>query len=109
MRLDAVGAPVAARPRRGNLARGLEALHPAHGAGDAHPKPFGRRIARKPILDDGFHHPRTKITRKRHSRRLLPAAAIMNQRISDSGIPSDSLRSETALKIRCIRLRWRTI
>ena len=74
-------------PRRGNLARGLEALHPAHRAGDAHPKPFGRRIARKTTPDDGFHHSRTKITRKRHSRRLLHAAAIMNQRISDLGIP----------------------
>lgn len=97
MRLDPAGAAVAARRRRRNLAGGLKAPHPAHGARNAHVETLGRRIARQPALNDRLHYSSAKIIGKRHPRRLLRAAGIMNQNFADSGIPLDSLRSDTAL------------
>src|SRR5208282_729720 len=72
---------------RGNPARGLEARHPAHRAGDAHPETLGRRIARHAAVHHCPHNALAKIVGKRHPRRLLRAAKIMNQNSSDSGIP----------------------
>jgi len=54
-------------------------------------------MARQPAQNDRLHHPLAKIIGKRHPRRLLAAARIMNQNSTDSGIPVDSVRSDTAL------------
>jgi len=63
----------------------------------AHLEPLGRRNARQSALDDSSHHSLAKIIGKRHSRRLLHAAGIMNQNATDSGSPRDSVCSEPAL------------
>jgi hypothetical protein len=47
----------------------------------------GGRIARQPAQNDRLHHPLAKIIGKRHSRRLVPAAGIINQKSTDSGNP----------------------
>src|SRR5208337_2754861 len=56
MRLDPAGAAVAATRRRRNLAGGLEPLHPAHCARDAHFEMRGRLIARQPTQHEGAGH-----------------------------------------------------
>jgi hypothetical protein len=87
LRLDTAGPAIAPRRRRRNLPRGLVTRHPAHRACDAHTETPGGRIARQPAQNDRLHHPLAKIIGKRHSRRLLPAAGIINQNSTDSGIP----------------------
>lgn len=96
MRLDPLRTLIAARRGRRNLARGLEAFHPAHGAQYAHAKALGRRIARHPALDNRLRHPLAKIIGKRHPRRLLPrrVSGIRTPAIRES--QNDSVRSETA-------------
>src|SRR5271165_5111474 len=61
MRLNAVRTPIPARRRRGNLAGGLEALQPTHGAGDADPKTLGRRVARQAADHNSLHDTCAKI------------------------------------------------
>src|SRR5271166_4374432 len=46
MGFDTTGTTISPRRSRRDLALGLEARNPAHGAGDADPKTFGRRVAR---------------------------------------------------------------
>src|SRR5271170_976774 len=99
MGFDAMGTAIPANRARGNPARGLEARHPAHRAGDAHPETLGRRIARHAGVHHCPHNALAKILGKRHPRRLLRAAKTMNQNNADSRIPSDSLRSDTALRV----------
>jgi hypothetical protein len=86
LRLDTAGPAIAPRRRRRNLPRGVVTRHPAHRACDAHTETPGGRIARQPAQNHRLHHPLAKIIGKRHPRRLLPAAGIMNQNSSDSGI-----------------------
>ena len=74
MRLDPAGAAVAAGRRRGNFARGLEPLHPAHCARYAHFETRGRLIARQSAQDHRLDHALAKIVGKNHPRRLLLAA-----------------------------------
>ena len=74
MRLDPAGAAVAAGRRRGNFARGLEPLHPAHCARYAYFETRGRLIARQSAQDHRLDHPLAKIVGKNHPRRLLLAA-----------------------------------
>ena len=57
-------------------------------------------LSRRAALDDSFHHSLAKIIGKRHSRRLLHAAGVMNQNAIDSGSPRDSICSKTALEKR---------
>ena len=97
MGLDAARAAIPARRRRRNLSLGFEARHPSHGAGDTDPETLGRRVARHPAFHHRPHNAFAKIVRKRHNRRLLRAAVILNQNKTDSGIENDSIRSDAAL------------
>ncbi len=97
LRLDALGTMIPARRSRGDLARGMEAPNPAYCAGDADPETLGRRIARQALFDYRFHHTFAKIVGKRHRRRFLGAATTFNHNEIDLGIPSDSIRWDTAL------------
>ena len=87
MELDPLGPAVPAHRRGRNLTVGLEARHPAHRAGDAHAKTLGRRVARQPLVDHRLDNAFAKIVRKRHSRRLLHAAEMINQKLTNSRIP----------------------
>jgi hypothetical protein len=87
MRLDPARAPVAAGRRRRNLARGIEPLHPAHGARDAHFETRGRLIARQPAQHHRLNHALAKIVGNSHPRRLPLAARMRKQKLTDSGIP----------------------
>src|SRR5271165_3868039 len=88
MSFDASGAAIAARRPGRDVSRRLELLDPTHRASDADPEQLGGGIAREPLYNDRLHHPLAKILGKRHSRRLLLAAGIMNQKSADSGIPN---------------------
>ena len=87
MGLDATGTTISPDRSRRDLTLGFEPRHPAHRACDAHTETLGGRVARQPAQNDRLHHPLAKIIGKRHPRRLLPAAGIINQNSSDSGIP----------------------
>ena len=97
MGLYTTGTTISPRRSRRDLALGFEARHPAHGAGDTDPKTLGRRVARHAAFHHRPHNAFAKIVRKRHPRRLLRAAGILNQNKSDSGIENDSIRSDAAL------------
>jgi len=99
MGLDAARAAIPARRRRRNLSLGFEARHPSHGAGDTDPETLGRRVARHPAFHHRPHNAFAKIVRKRHNRRLLRAAVVLNQNKTDSGTENDSIRSDAALVI----------
>src|SRR5271166_7096305 len=87
MRLNAARAAIPARRSRRNLASGSEALQPAYGAGDADPETLGRRVARHAPYYNSVHNTFAKILGKRHSRRLLRAASIMNHKHTRFGNP----------------------
>ena len=87
MGLDAAGTTISPGRSRRDLTLGFEARHPAHRAGDADAKTLGRRVARHAPLDHRLHNPFAKIVGKRHSRRLLRAAEMINQKLTDSRIP----------------------
>ncbi len=74
MRLDPAGTAVAAGRRRRNLARGLEPLHPAHGARYAHFETRRRPIARQPAQHHRLNHALAKIVGNSHPRRPPLAA-----------------------------------
>ena len=87
MGLYPTGTTISPGRSRRDLALGFEARHPAHGAGDADPKTFGRRVARHAAFHHRPHNALAKIVGKRHLRRLLRAATIFKQIKADSGIP----------------------
>ena len=99
MGFDPPGAAIAARGLGRNLPRRLELLHPAHRARDADLEKPGRRVARQPVLNDSPHHPFAKIVRKRHPRRLLLAAGIINQISADSRIQNQFSALGSALNL----------
>jgi len=88
MGFDAAGAAIAAGGLGRNVSCRLALLDPAHRAGDADLEELRRRIARQPVYDNRLHHPSAKIVRKRHPRRFLLAAGIMNQNSAEPGIPN---------------------
>ena len=87
MGFDPAGTTIPSHRIRRDLAFGVKARHPAHGAGDADPETLGRLVARKAAFHHRIHNPFTKIVRKRHLRRLLLAAEALNHNKSDRGIP----------------------
>jgi hypothetical protein len=106
MGLDPTGTTISPRRRRRDLPLGLEARHPAHGAGDANPKSLGRRVAR--------HAPSTTAPQRVHKdpRKApcpagpFPATTLLKQIKADSGIPPTIQFARRPLLP--ITPRWRT-